>query len=121
MSEPKFTKGPWALLSPWKTIITIEPDKHKARGMAVDPVADMREYATIIADTEHSSHRVSKETQQANAHLIAAAPEMYDALEEDADTICVLCKRLNPQHENCTSCVDMDRRRFLLAKARGET
>jgi hypothetical protein len=34
--------------------------------------------------------------------------QLYDALEEADITICALCKRLNPQHEECTMCVDRE-------------
>ena len=64
--ENKFTKGPWILS---KSAIT---------GIAVTDWEGWH----VIAHVPNS-HGV--ERQQANANLIAAAPEMYEALEEIAD------------------------------------
>ncbi len=54
-----------------------------------------------------------------NAHLIAAAPNVYEALKEADILICELCVRLNPQHENCTSCDERTERLKAIAKAEG--
>lgn len=66
MSEVKFTKGPWA----------IEYDNADEYGgnqwYNVGPAKVVISYA--ISATE-------REEWDANAHLIAAAPEMYEALE----------------------------------------
>jgi ribosomal protein L40E len=53
-------------------------------------------------------------------YLISAAPNLYEALKEANITICNLCKRLNPQHENCTSCSDRELRLAAINKADGE-
>lgn len=53
----------------------------------------------------------------ANAHLIAAAPELLEATKESCATICRLCRRLNPQHANCTSCDEINGYRSAIAKA----
>lgn len=49
---------------------------------------------------------------QANAKFIVKACNAHDflleACKEMSETICRLCKRLNPQHENCTSCEEME-------------
>lgn len=58
----------------------------------------------------------------ANAHLIAAAPLLYEELAEADIVICQLCKRLNPQHaqspyqDGCEWCQDRDSRLKALAK-----
>lgn len=56
----------------------------------------------------------------ANAQLIAAAPNTYEGLKDALQEICRLCVRLNPQHEGCQSCEDMEERRKALAKAEGK-
>jgi ribosomal protein L40E len=62
-----------------------------------------------------------KKERDANAHLIAAAPLLYEALKEADATICELCVRLNPWHENCTSCEEREIRLKAIAKAEGVT
>lgn len=59
----------------------------------------------------------TREETHAHARLIAAGPELLEELKDALRHICYLCKRLNPQHENCTSCDDMGIRRQILAKA----
>lgn len=88
MSEAKFTKGEWK----------IQDDGYGMIGVILK-----KGLGILIG-------RKSKETQ-ANAHLIAAAPEMYDLLE-----------RLT-SHDNCKKDIihlfgEADN---LLAKARGES
>jgi len=63
--------------------------------------------------------RIDEETI-ANANLIAAAPEMYEALKEAQATICGLCRVINPQHKDCPSCDEIQRYRVALAKAEGQ-
>ena len=60
-----------------------------------------------------------RENTEADVHLIASAPELYEALKEADAEICRLCKRLNPQHSNCHSCNDRQNRYDVLAKANG--
>jgi len=40
-----------------------------------------------------------------------------ELLEADSE-ICILCKRLNPQHSECTSCEDRERRLALIKEAK---
>ena len=62
---------------------------------------------------------------EANAQLIAAAPDSYKELKEADATICELCKRLNPHHatadhgKGCEWCQDRESRLKALAKAEG--
>ena len=57
---------------------------------------------------------------KANAQLIVSAPKLYVELVEADETICQLCKRLNPQHENCTSCEEREYRLKAIAEAEGK-
>ena len=45
---------------------------------------------------------------------------LYEGLEDALREICRMCVRLNPQHENCTSCEEMERSRLPLSKAEGK-
>ena len=56
---------------------------------------------------------------KANAMLYAASSDMLKALIESDITICELCKRLNPQHKNCISCQDREKRIKLIERATG--
>ncbi|HUW46160.1 MAG TPA: hypothetical protein VMW50_10255 [Dehalococcoidia bacterium] len=69
----------------------------------------------IFAGKEHIA-TVFGENNTANANLMAASKDLYDELVEADETICQLCKRLNPQHENCTSCGERENRRKAIAK-----
>lgn len=95
MSEPKFTKGPWV-----------------ARGSTPSRI-----YGMLRTDKEVLVAACGSVIEQAgaNAHLIAAAPEMYELLNEAREFIA--------SDPNCGPCglglicmID-----DLLAKARGET
>ena len=57
---------------------------------------------------------------EANAQLISSAPDCYEGLKDALKEICRMCVRLNPQHENCTSCEEMERSRLPLLKAEGK-
>ncbi len=97
MIEPKFTPGPWSLLFNDKTKVVLEQ-----QGVAV-----------FIADT-YAGFTKSEEEQKANAALIAAAPEMYEALADIAENCgnrgcsetcaeagCKICKILKKVRGKC--------------------
>ena len=67
-----------------------------------------------------ASKLIPEKEHEANAHLIAAAPDLYKGLKDALREICRLCVRLNPQHENCMSCEEMERSRKPLLKAEGK-
>ena len=90
MSEAKFTKGEWSIHGDW--------------GIKAEGVND------CIATFEHFDQR--PEWAFANAHLIAAAPEMYEMLDE---VLNVLGHELNPTNKSYIKAI-----KELLAKARGE-
>lgn len=58
MDEPKFTPGTWSL-------------NHESYGVHIEPSIAWIGFGTAHIETEH----------KANAALISAAPEMYEALE----------------------------------------
>ena len=95
-----YTKGEW------------KARKGRGRGMNWVVESDDALIAEIIP---YGAYR-----EDDNAHLIAAAPNMYEALKEADTLICELCVRLNPQHENCTSCAERESRLKAIAKAEGK-
>ena len=106
MSEAKFTKGEWKVT------------KVQERLFRVD--SECGEVAKTIRWNGSESHKYNNEVE-ANAHLIAAAPEMYNLLKE--------CKEVlggtydvNDWPANGETCCDYMMRDIekLLAKARGE-
>lgn len=85
MSEAKFTKGEWV-------------------------VTDT--YSNYIYDVVRIGNFDMKVKSEANAHLIAAAPEMYEMLDEVSH---VLGHELNPTNKSYIKAI-----KELLTKARGE-
>ena len=98
MSERKWTKGPWhasEVASIWNS------DES-------DEIADVWDHGRGMEET------------QANAQLIAAAPDLYEALEQARDTILELINARNSEAEGS----DEDwvgGINAALSKARGET
>jgi hypothetical protein len=69
MSEPKFTKGPWRVLD--NTSYTDRPNHYQIL---------TKDAGLWVAYTECCDN----EEEEANAALIAAAPEMYELLQDIA-------------------------------------
>jgi len=67
-----------------------------------------------------ASREIPKIEHKANAHLIAAAPNMYETGLQLLDVMCELCRRLNPQHRICQSCEEIEEYRKAFAKAEGK-
>ena len=96
----KWTAGPWKVIS---TEIYCE----------VGVVNGGNDHT--IADTQTNENiGIDREQEIANAHLIAAAPELYDLLKEARSTL-EMCKDVAPA---VSLCADIDK---ALAKARGES
>ena len=105
MSEAKFTKGPWKanfddyaksvidILNENKTVIAMVPDQEVHQGDR-----------TIL----------SLEEIEANVHLIAAAPDMYEALKCACDQYCI--GYAGDSLVKCEDCIISN----ALRKARGE-
>ena len=90
----QFTPGPWSILFNDKTKVVLEKS-----GVAI-----------FVADT-YAGFTKSDSEQEANAALIAAAPELYKELEKH----CALCVMRHPEMEKCKLCET----RKVLNKARG--
>lgn len=73
MSETKFTKGPWSAFCVGSTVAVDIGPKPTGAGTC------------IVSWPGFDSCNLPLREQKANAHLIAAAPELYEALEELVD------------------------------------
>lgn len=98
MSDSKFTPGPW------DRIAHREKDSMVGANTLLAVV-----YSTAYRDTEN---------QKANAHLVSAAPDLYQFVQDTANSTNCICKlaSLGGIDIECTHCRAM----ALLAKARGE-
>lgn len=119
MTETKFTPGPWHCASKKPRQIS---DK---RGFKI---------AKCLLLTKGANFELSKQEGLANAHLIAAAPELYEALEQALAAIKDFLEYEHdgdPWTEDARAMGEMDIHEFLadgrfdsaraaLAKARGE-
>ena len=105
----KFTKGPWEVLT------LVDCGEVRAKGCVI---ADI--HCGDFSMGGGNAHDIRIEECRANTNLIASAPDMREGLEEAIYDICRLCKRLNPQHENCTGCKDIEPYQEIIKKADGE-
>ena len=99
MNEKKFTPGPWL--------------SYKLQDDDVINITTRRRKEGHLVDVAFISVGLDKpfdDEQRANAHLIAAAPDMYAALEQ----IAKICRPLNAP--NCAGCLIC----AALKKARGK-
>ena len=103
--ETKHTPGPWAYATAqdgWRFNI------HQADGAP---------YTPGYSDVAWSMNTVSgeaKDVQEANARLIAAAPELLEALEA-----LVRHDSAADSREGLPACIELDSARDAIAKARG--
>lgn len=110
-NEAKWTPGPW-VIDPETRVFEV----CTIHGLPKDARTDGQGWAYIrSSDTFYLGH--DEKEVMANAHLIAAAPEMYEALEAMID-------RYAPSYHDCIDdgmpeCEICDAR-AAIAKARGE-
>ena len=113
MSE-KFTKGPWGVSDCRTKETKYPPHKGQEWVMEMLEIAAFKKDSDKLVCVARIDHRVNRlsidEEDIANANLIAAAPDMYDALE-------VFCSY-------CFGCTDNECKICIygkaLRKARGE-
>lgn len=105
MSEPKWTPGPW----------TTVPDKHRSWICGVGHNRD---------DPQIWSERIAQESEAyiygdkiADAQLIAAAPELFDALCEAARLLSVFVR----EDSDAIAAAVLQQARAALSKAQGES
>ena len=44
--------------------------------------------------------------------------DLTNGFEEALDTLCSLCKQVNPQHDDCNSCDEVDEYRKVIEEAK---
>ena len=111
MSESKHTPGPW-LVTKYLTVYALTPYLGKCRpGMP----AEVNRFSAQLQGGNSESAPVEEMT--ANAHLIAAAPDMYDFIKAIRDSTTCIChlNAITGTDVPCTQCI-ADK---LLAKAEG--
>jgi len=108
MNETKFTPGPWKAIR----------DPLHYGSLSTVYAGSTEEKAGIGAQMLVQVGGWSNPTEQeANAHLIAAAPELYEALEEIIQDV----QQTSTGDITGTGCWEaLDKARAALAKARGE-
>lgn len=110
MSETKFTPGPWFIDGSGNISNTVK---------AVTGEWQLGEYAETVCSYQSAlgpgthTHDAEVENSTANAHLIAAAPELYEALEQAFSV-------LEREYGRAVADVNMPLALPALAKARGE-
>lgn len=115
MSEAKFSKGEWGVFEYGSGEVTVFHGKHMnhidVKSCEIDLNYEEKGFAHW-SDSSELNREIPIEEQQANAHLIAAAPEMYEMLDAVAlDLIEAGGKG------NLTTAREIEN---ILAKARGE-
>ena len=91
MNEPKWTPGPWRVETSGRGSLCVASDD-----------------AWICGELDNQPHEMRTSEAEANAHLIAAVPELYEALQ-------------NVIREADRKTDAFNRARAALAKARGES
>lgn len=104
MSETKFTPAPWK--AEYGSVVTdYKPDTKRIHGYGAD-----NDFVCDLNDGEYHEY-YSADEQEANTNLIAAAPELYEALDRLVNWI--------ETEYGCTERVNDAVE--AMAKARGET
>ena len=103
MTETKHTPGPWkAINMSWEYSMIIDEDAARIAQVF------------IRDEVDEETQDKFEEIKEANANLIAAAPDMYEALECACDKYCI-----GYEGDSLVKCEDCIIRKAL-RKARGE-
>jgi len=109
MSDTKFTKGPWEIKPE-----ELERNYIRIRGLNL---GGKYKIANVLGTCMDGKTYDSIEEVRANAHLIAAAPDMYEALIITIGALKEVCDVRGAPLPNST----ILRAEAALAKARGES
>lgn len=115
MSEAKFTPAPWAVVANSVGDLVIVKQRVRNKGEEWIPVTYD---ATIIMGVGDHTDEETNGNESANAHLIAAAPEMYAMLEKVAQAQKDAGNEIEHSDLLYNLYGDIE---LLLAKARGES
>ena len=102
--ENKFTKGPWIVLD----------------GAFVYALNDFGVNQFDLTINGHGKRGAGEEELQANAHLIAAAPLLYDEIENEIKLLLEMKEKAPIGNYRQAIINQIERKKALLAKARGE-
>ena len=108
MKKLNYTPGPWEIKGPSKNA---NPTRCNDYAIIKD--------GFIIAETFYQVDTNEFRNSEANAQLMAAAPEMLKCLIDADKLICDLCVRLNPHHKECNFCDEREYRIKIIEKATG--
>jgi hypothetical protein len=87
-----WTPGPWATLDRFPCCIAAAADAAKSPGASIDAGYDRTHFAVLIAEArsrhpDDHPHKIPEDQARANARLMAAAPDLYAALQSLANAI----------------------------------
>ena len=114
MKEFRGTKGEWKIDPYNKTIVIADIEHNASVAECVTPDVDLNHLAYVLDGTHWGEN---EEIAKANAQLIAAAPELLDALIETDKDLCVLednmaqIEKSDPRADGMTTLVSEWRKR----------
>lgn len=115
MSEAKFTKGEWKVIKSGESFLD--------GGLLVSATSKSEDKSSFYFENEILIAATTNDDKEAvaNAHLIAAGPEMYKEIEGDIKNLKSLLMGIDPSSlESAAIEKKISRKKKLLAKARGE-
>lgn len=84
--QTAWTPGPWAV-HPHRALVVPLDHAHRPIGGSDDAAFDLATYAQEICALHWPDRNRLEQEVKANAHLIAAAPELYEALANLLDAV----------------------------------
>ena len=120
MTETKWTKGPWERMNEGDIFGPLGGDS--GDGVFADE-SDRWQVAVVdrcLAFVDGELVELGKDCMRANAHLIAAAPDLYNALLSAEQSIAIFMGVYDHRNESGAGYI-LTEARAALAKARGES
>jgi hypothetical protein len=91
----KFTKGPWKTDGHHEVVTDYEPDYQRTSGFGCG-----NDFICALNDGEYHDYIDGKGEAEANANLIAAAPDMYELILEIVDKVGIYDEALSQKANN---------------------